>query len=101
MGFTSELLAAWGCPAKYQADHPVPADYHRTAAERAVSSAANWYPEMNGALHAMVDDVEALREWRDSSMWEAISLDEDSDPETAEDYVAAVRAAFDAMIEEA
>lgn len=85
---TADLLAAWGCPAGYRSPRAKWSSVvtgHR-GKRRAVSAAANWYPEMDDALAEMVDahDTAALRAWADSDAWERIAVEtsDDGDPGT-------------------
>lgn len=91
----TDLLTAWGCPARYTevveiGGGPVPEQCRELVYN--VTGAANWYPEMQLALAGMVraGDAQAIREWSRSPVWDRIA---DADTE----YAAAVRAALDAL----
>lgn len=106
-----QLQIGWGCPSKYAREYTSRPEARPEAGfakeRRQVASAANWYPELDDALAAIVAayDTEALAEWRDSDEWEDTAAGTcqyrphpDDCTECAE-YVASVRSAFDDLIE--
>lgn len=106
-----QLQIGWGCPSKYAREYTSRPEARPGAGfakeRRQVASAANWYPELDDALAAIVAayDTEALAEWRDSDEWEDTAAGTcqyrphpDDCTECAE-YCAAVRDAFNRLIE--
>ncbi len=94
---TSEILGEWGCPAAYIREYDPIAPWERASIAEA-SGAANWYWEMDAALHAMVRarDGAAIREWAASEEWERIARDT-GEEEGVEQYCRDVRDALTSL----
>jgi hypothetical protein len=100
---TEMHLKAWGVPDLYARDYDLKLtwlDEPLLSAASRVSTWGNWFHEQDAALAAMVfeKDVDALRQWAESSELEEIALEDDGGSLDGEGWLDSLREAFDDLI---